>query len=805
MDKALRIKETGDAWNLNGMINYKLNDLEGAKKSFERATKIESEVKKYWSNLGWVLEKLEKYDEALNAFNQALEIDPGDMRIWYEKGLCLEKLEEWEDALRCFDEALKINNKFTKALMEKGEVLINLGHLDDALKTYNSLLKIEPANHLALYKRAFIEFKKGEKEACERDIDEALKYKKEEKYLELKKDYCKSVENWDCVINTSRSILEINGRNINTYRDLAIAYMALNKVDSAITTYHRALEIFPDNVAFMYELKDIFMKEKRYADLADIAKKILSINPEDFQTLMDLGRAYMEMENYDDAEDYLLRALNFKKTKEVYDSLGALYYKKKDYHAAIKYYADSLKIEEDPEIYYKMALAHSKIGEMDFALTAIRKAIRKKKMAKYYLMASKIYSDKGDTKNALKYGKKALSIEDSTEIRVLLGKILIESGEYTEAISTLKQPAKEENLKALELLGYALEKENRLDEAQEIYRKILEMNKEDVKAYLGLGRINMVNEKYNDAKDAYLMAYKINPHSRELLENLAFVYEKLGDLNEALKYIDLAIEMDTNNKHLWTTKGQLLMKSEKYEDAKRAFEKATAIDGEFQPAIEGLKDANRILENRKIEEYARDVLILEFKKGKKVTKKEAFKKLDIPLSILPKVFDYIREEEPLNVGELSDEEKKNFEKATYVLAKKLNKIENVSLGEIIGNTNLAVSKAKRLLKYINFCMSHAPSDTVTPEEEKLVKRAIDMDIKNKSLLNLMLNLDIGICTARKIRKIIRELEDEEENEEVEEEYEEKPEKAPQQSNKKEEKTEYEEEEELVNNEEDLRL
>ncbi len=769
MDKALRIKETGNAWNLNGMINYKLNDLEGAKKSFERATEIEGGVKKYWSNLGWVLEKLEKYEEALKAFDKAIEIDPKDMRIWYEKGLCLEKLGEWEESLKCFDEALKIDSKFTKALMEKGEVLLQLEHLDEALKAFNSLLKLEPANHLALYKRAFIEFKKGEREACEKDIEEALKYEKDEKYLELKKDCCKSVENWDCVVEVSRSILDINGRNMNTYRDLAMAYINLGKVDSAITTYRRALEIFPDNISFMYELKDIFIKEKRYPDLIDIGKKILSIEPEDFQTLLDMGRAYMEMQRYDDAEDYLLRALNVKMTKEVYDSLGELYYKKKDYQGAIKYYADSLKIEADPEIYYKMALAQYRIGEMDFALTSIRKAIKRKKAAKYYLMASKIYSERGDMNNALKYGKKALNIDDTPEIRVLLGKILVDSGDYVEAISTLKAPAKEGNERAMELLAYALEKEDRQEDAKEIYRKILEKNKENVNAYLGLGRINMANEKYEDAKDAYLMAYKINPHNRELCENLAFVYEKLGDLNESLKYVDLAIEMEPENKHLWTTKGQLLMKLEKYEDAKRAFEKAVSLDAEFQPAVEGLKDAERILENKEIEKFARDVLVLEFKTGKKVTKKEAFKKLDIPLAILPKVFKYIREEEPLNVGELSDEEKKKFEKATYVLAKKIHKIENLSLGDIVGNTNLSVSKAKRLLKYIDYCMSHGVPEEVTPEEEKLVKRAIEMDIKNKSLLNLMLNLDIGICTAKKIRKILKDLEeDEEEQEDFEE-------------------------------------
>ncbi len=584
LNKALRIKDDANAWNLFGMVNYKLKDFENSKKAFEKATEKEPEVKKYWSNLGWILEKLEKYNEALHCFENALKLDSMDMRLWYEKGICLQKLGNEEEALHCFDEALKINQKFTKALLEKGNILLHLEHMDDALKTFNLLLKLEPGNHVATYKIALIYFKKGEYESCMKNVEDSLKYTKTEEYLELKKDCCKAMKNMDCVIEVSRNILDINGRNLSAYRDLAHAYISLGKVDSAVNTYRKGIEIFPDNDSLMYELKDLLIKEKRYADVVSIGKKILEIIPEDFKTIMDMGIAYINMQNYDNAENYLIRALNIKKTKEIYDLLGELYMMKNDYRSAIKYYADSLKIEEDPEINYKMAKAHYHLEELDFALKEIRKELRKKKMAKYYTLGALIYSNSGKLKNALNYAQKALKLEDTPEIRTMVGKALLDSGEYTEAISILKVPAKENNIQAMKLLAMALEKENRIDDAREIYRRILEIDKNSADAYVGLGRINLAMKKYESARDAYEMAYKINPNSREICENLSFVYEKLGNFKDALRYIDLAIEIEANNKFLWNTKGQLLMQLEKYDDAKRAFEKALAIDNDFKTA-----------------------------------------------------------------------------------------------------------------------------------------------------------------------------------------------------------------------------
>ncbi len=761
LEKAIRIKESDFAWNLLGMAYYKLGDFEKAKSAFERATAINPGEKKYWSNLGWILEKLEKYEDAINCFDKALSMDSRDMRLWYERGICLKKVGKLEESLKSFEESLKINMKFTKALFEKASVLLELNHLDESLNSFNSLLKLEPANHLAMYKRSLIRFKKKEYESCLKDIDDALKYEKSEDYLELKKSCCKEMKNWDCVIKTCRDILTLNRKNISAYRDLAQTYAKIGKIDSSIEIYRDALEIFPDNEVFLYELKDILFSNGRYADVIDVAKKILSINPEDYKNLIDLSKSLINLEKYKEAKEYLLRAVNLKKTSEGLILLGDIFTNLKNLNDALKYYQEALNIETNPEIYYKIAKTEYELGDLNSALKNIRRGFKMEKKAKYYILAAEIALKKNDFNSALKYAKSAQKIEDTPDVRLVLGKILFAMGEYDEVISTLKKTAKEGNLDSLKLLASSLEMSERYEEAIKIYNLSIEKNKKDPELWSGLGRCYLKLNDLENSLKAYERAFLISPDNRDVCENLAFICEKMGRYNDALNYIDKAIGIEPDNKYLWNSKGLILKKMEDYNNAKKSFERALKIDPDFKPAIEGKKDCERIIEEIEIEKYARDVLLLEYKTGKHVTKKNAFKKLNIPLSLLPKVFDYIKREEPFNIENLEDDRKKKFEKASLSIAKSLQKIEDLRLCDIVAVTKLDIKSSKRLLRYINSCLSTEEDFQPTDEDERLVRRTLELEIKNYGLLNLMLNLDIGICEAKRVKKLLEELKEEE--------------------------------------------
>lgn len=759
MEKGLKIKEDAEGWNLLGMIYYKLRDFENARRAFERACEMNPEVKKYWNNLGWTAEKLENYEKAIEYFDKALKLEPEDMRIWYQRGLCLKKLGRKEEALISFQEALKINPTFTKALFEKSDILISLGNLNEALSTLNILLDNEPANHKALYKRAWIRMQKKEFEAALRDIENALKYEKKEEYLELKKEICKSMRDTQCVINVSKEILSINKKNVGAWRDLAQSYLEIGKIDSAIAKYKEALEILPENKVLLYELKNVLMSNNRFADVIDVAKKILSIDPSDFRNIIDLSRALINLKRFEEAKEYLSRALKLNRNREVLELLGDVYFNIGKYENALENYKEAARLEDSEDLYYKLALTSYRMGKVDEALKYLERILKSKK-AEYYLLASELYLRKGSLNSALKYAREAYQIKDSAETRMRLANILFELKKYEDVVSLLKPAVKEGDFDATMLMGRALEGDKRYKDAISLYQKVIEKDKRNFDAWLGIARCYLYLENYEKAAEAYERAYLLNPEDKEICRSLAFIYDKLGKLQEAIAYIDRGISLDPKDKYFWNSKALTLMKMKKYEEAIRAFEHAIHIDPEFSAALEGKKECERIIEEREIEKYARSVLIYEYKSGKRVTKKVAFQKLDIPLSYLNKVFAYLRKDVSLDIDRLNKDEREYFERISLKLAKKINKIENVSLAEIVANTDLDVSSAKMLLKYIESCLNSEIKREPNEDIERLLKKALMLE--DHSLLNLMINLNVGVYTARILQEYLKELEEDEE-------------------------------------------
>ncbi|AGB04457.1 tetratricopeptide repeat protein [Aciduliprofundum sp. MAR08-339] len=760
LEKGLKMKDDDDeGWNLLGMIYYKLGDLENARYSFKKATAINPNEKKYWKNLAWTMEKLDKFDEAVEYYEEALKLDPNDMRLWYERGLCLKKIKRYEDALESFDSALKINENFTKAMFEKGDVLLLMKRYDEAIKIFNTLVKIEPTNSKYIYKRAYARFRKKEYEAALKDVNLALDYERRERYMELKKDICKAQRNFDCVIETTKEIITMNKKNLAAWRDLAYAYDHVGKIDSAIATYREALEIYPDNEVLLYELKDLLMKHERYADAVEICKNILSISPEDYKNLMDLGKALINLKKYDEAKEYLLRSAKLNKNSAVLEFLGDANYNLKKYDEAIENYIEAINLEERPELYHKLAKAYYRNGDIDEAINSIQKAIQLGKEARFYLLASRIYVGMNKMDMAYEHAKKALEMEDSEDARINLANILLEMENYDEIIKLLKPLAKENNINALRVLGRALEADGRFEEALKIYQRVVNIDKRDKNSWLGIARCSLALKDYENAIKAYERAHLLDPKDPETYKSLAFAYQSAGDYKKALEYLDKGIELAPEDAHIWTSRGFVLIKMDDLEGALKSFEKALEINPEMSSAQEGKLECERIIENRELEKYAKKILLHEYRTGRRVTKKEAFKDLNVPLAMVSKVFNYIKLEEPLNIDKLTEKEMKDLERKTYTLAKKLKRIKDLTLAEIVANTNLDVKSSKRLLSYIEQCFKKDLNRKPTKEDEILLRKVLDLDLKNKSVLNLMINLEIGLCHAKFLRNLLLELEE----------------------------------------------
>ena len=91
--------------NMLGMIYYKFELLPQAEEMYVLLAANNPEIYALQSNLGLIQLKLNKLEEARDSLNRALELQPANSKAHFYMGLLYEKKELWEEALYHFEQA----------------------------------------------------------------------------------------------------------------------------------------------------------------------------------------------------------------------------------------------------------------------------------------------------------------------------------------------------------------------------------------------------------------------------------------------------------------------------------------------------------------------------------------------------------------------------------------------------------------------------------------------------------------------------------------------------------------------------
>jgi tetratricopeptide (TPR) repeat protein len=139
--------------------------------------------------------------------------------------------------------------------------------------------------------------------------------------------------------------------------------------------------------------------------------------------------------------------------------------------------------------------------------------------------------------------------------------------------------------------GFTLNQIDRKDEAITYLKKALEVNPDNVQILGTLGLIYDAKEMWEECDDAYETALSIDSTDVLVLNNYAYsLAERDIDLDRALEMSNKAVEGDSANSSYLDTKGWILFKLGKYEEAKLYIKKAIELDEENAVLLEHLGD-----------------------------------------------------------------------------------------------------------------------------------------------------------------------------------------------------------------------
>ena len=144
--------------------------------------------------------------------------------------------------------------------------------------------------------------------------------------------------------------------------------------------------------------------------------------------------------------------------------------------------------------------------------------------------------------------------------------------------------------KIKENFDFALEnhKKNNLQVAEEIYKKILDIDPNHFQSTVLLGTLYAQIKKFDLAKPLLQKAIQINPNYAETHYNLGLVFNGMSNPEKAISCYEKAIEINPHYPDAYNNLGNCYKESEDFETAVKFYEKAIEINPNYPDAYNNL-------------------------------------------------------------------------------------------------------------------------------------------------------------------------------------------------------------------------
>lgn len=134
--------------------------------------------------------------------------------------------------------------------------------------------------------------------------------------------------------------------------------------------------------------------------------------------------------------------------------------------------------------------------------------------------------------------------------------------------------------RAYEEIGRLCTKQRKYKEAEKIYRKAIEINPQNDDAYVGLGDLYSVQLRFKEAEEIYQKAIEIDPKIAKAYIGLGNSYRDQKKYKQAEEIYQKAIERDPKDVNACIELGISYEEQKKYNQAEKIFQKASEINPE---------------------------------------------------------------------------------------------------------------------------------------------------------------------------------------------------------------------------------
>jgi tetratricopeptide (TPR) repeat protein len=356
-------------------------------------------------------------------------------------------------------------------------------------------------------------------------------------------------------IDNYLEVLQLNPDNLTAYINLSGYYRRARDIDSLIWIYENLTRLRPQISSNWREMGVLFAQKGNYQKAKISFQESLAIDNSEKNIIsyLSLAEIYLILKDEDSASIYYKQTLDVDPSNNIANRELSLYFVRTgDFETALPY-AKLLSDNkpEDFEAGRRLALIYYGLDSLlvsDSVFTGLIKSGDKNFINHYYL--GLIATQRKEYQVARDEFEIVTKMEDTlTSSWLDLGATYKHLNDLSNELNTYKEGLKrikglESSLKLKLALGSAYERNGDIEQAVEIFKDIIESDPENSKAlnYLGYMLADK-GERLEYAKGLIERALAIEPENGAFLDSYGWVYYKMGNLKEALKYLQKAAEL----------------------------------------------------------------------------------------------------------------------------------------------------------------------------------------------------------------------------------------------------------------------
>ena len=359
-----------------------------------------------------------------------------------------------------------------------------------------------------------------------------------------------------------KEILDRFGATWDVYAQMASVYSSMGKFDDAAATLRNMLEIDPSNYELRRSLADAYLRAGKNEEALEVYKDLLERDPDDIEVKAAIAHIYLLQKRYEAATDQLQSILES-------DTLSA------DTQLRFGQYFASFLQKDSTVAPYAFSIFEN-----------IRKNLPDD-WRPYWFLGLIANIMKNDSVAARNFERVTTLAPANPDGWVYRASLYFEKNQYRRAIDILEEAKRyiPDEARVYFLEGLSYQRLQNRDDAADALVRALELNPQDVNTISALALLYDEMKRYADSDRLYEEALKIDPHNHLILNNYGYSLADRGEqLERALEMATEAVQQQPENSSYLDTIGWVYFKLGQYQEAERFITKAVE-NGDASPVV----------------------------------------------------------------------------------------------------------------------------------------------------------------------------------------------------------------------------